>query len=293
MTEPTDRCPLAGVLAELGWKPEVLARRLNSFAAVQGRAERVHAKTPYKWLRGDRPRAPWPVLVAALVTDEVGRPVSAAELGWGSADAMEAVAASSGLVLPWTVAGSLRALRVVTDAGSMDRRILLTLLGAAVCAPAHEWLITGPDEVAALGRSSGSPLPMEAVDSLDAIVGQLRRMDDRLGSGTLLRLVRSHLQHVYELLDQRRYPEAVGRRLHASAGELLRLAGWLAFDSGRHPQAQRYWVAGLHAAHAAGDRALGANIVGSMSLQAKDLRQLRESVTCHSSGRGDLRAARG
>ncbi|MGH9217103.1 MAG: hypothetical protein ACRDZS_12660, partial [Acidimicrobiales bacterium] len=41
----------------------------------------------------------------------------------------------------------------------------------------------------------------------------------------------------------------------------------------------RYWVAGLHAAHAAGDRALGANIVGSMSLQAKDLRQLRESVT--------------
>lgn len=71
----------------------------------------------------------------------------------------------------------------------------------------------------------------------------------------------------------------MGRRLHATAGELLRLAGWLAFDSGRHPQAQRYWIAGLHAAHAAGDRALGANVVGSRSLQAKDLGQLRESVT--------------
>ncbi|MFN2496916.1 MAG: hypothetical protein ABR608_13565, partial [Pseudonocardiaceae bacterium] len=229
MTETTSASPLAEVLAELGWTPEVLGRRLNSFAVLQGRAERVHAKTPYKWLRGDRPRSPWPVLVAALVTDELGRPVSTPELGWDGSDTMEAVAASSGLVLPWTAAGSLRALRVVTDAGGMDRRILLTLLGVAACAPAHEWLITGPDEGAALERSSGSPLPMEAVDSLDAIVGQLRRMDDRLGSGTLLRLVRSHLQHVEELLDQRRYPEAVGRRLHTTAGELLRLAGWLSF----------------------------------------------------------------
>ena len=50
------------VLTELGWKPETLARRLNSFAALQGRAERVHVKTPYKWLRGDRPRAPWVVI---------------------------------------------------------------------------------------------------------------------------------------------------------------------------------------------------------------------------------------
>ncbi|MGH3931437.1 MAG: hypothetical protein ACRDTF_15875, partial [Pseudonocardiaceae bacterium] len=46
-----------------------------------------------------------------------------------------------------------------------------------------------------------------------------------------------------------------------------------------HPQAQRYWVAGLHAAHAAGDRALGANIVRSMSEQADDLGHIRAAVT--------------
>ena len=104
-------------------------------------------------------------------------------------------------------------------------------------------------------------------------------MDDQVGSGTLLYLVRAHLRHVVGLLEQRRYPDSVGRRLYATAGELMRLGGWLSFDSGQHPQAQRYWVAALHAAHAAGDRALGANVVGSMSLQAKDLGQLRESVT--------------
>jgi hypothetical protein len=61
MTDSTS--VLAVVLTELGWKPEVLARRLNSVATVHGRPERVHAKTPYKWLRGDRPRSPWPALI--------------------------------------------------------------------------------------------------------------------------------------------------------------------------------------------------------------------------------------
>lgn len=54
MTDSTN----ASMLTELGWTPAVLARRLNSFAARHGRSERVHAKTPYKWLRGDWPRSP-------------------------------------------------------------------------------------------------------------------------------------------------------------------------------------------------------------------------------------------
>lgn len=59
MTESTTTHPLARVLTELGWKPEVLARRLNNFAALHGRGERMHVKTPYKWLHGTAPRAQW------------------------------------------------------------------------------------------------------------------------------------------------------------------------------------------------------------------------------------------
>ncbi|HKR48275.1 MAG TPA: hypothetical protein VJT72_01630 [Pseudonocardiaceae bacterium] len=276
MTDLTNTSTLARVLTELGWTPTVLARRLNSFAALHGRNERIHAKTPYKWLRGDQPRSPWPALTTTLLTDELQRPVTTADLGWGGTD-VEAVSAISGLILPWTVAGSLHATRVVTDAGNMDRRIVLTLLGATACAPAHEWLLAR--SATGVARCSGLPLPAGVVDDLDDIVGRLRRMDDQLGSGTLLHLVRANLRHVLGLLDQRRYTDSVGRRLHATAGELMRLGGWLSFDSGHHPQAQRYWIAALHAAHAAGDRALGANVVGSMSLQAKDLSQIRESAT--------------
>ncbi|MGH8920496.1 MAG: hypothetical protein ACRD0H_19550, partial [Actinomycetes bacterium] len=69
------------------------------------------------------------------------------------------------------------------------------------------------------------------------------------------------------------------QRLYATAGEAMRLSGWCALEGGHQPQDQRYWIAALHAAHTAGDRALGANVVRFMSEQAEDLGQIRESVT--------------
>jgi tetratricopeptide (TPR) repeat protein len=269
--------PLADLLAEVGWQAETLAHRLNGFATRHGYPNRVHPKTPYKWItRGETPRAPWPDLVAALISEELGRLVQPADLGWPSGET-EALSAMTGLVLPWTAQGSLHALHVVADAEPMHRRLFLTLLGTAVTSPAHEWLIAHPaDDVA---RGSGQHVSNEVVDHLDHITDGLRRLDDELGSGQVLGLVREHLRTVTDLLDNRRYTDLVGQRLHATAAELLRLAGWLSFDAGRHPQAQRYWVAALHTAHAAGDRATGANILGFMSCQAKDLGQVREAIT--------------
>jgi hypothetical protein len=103
-------------------------------------------------------------------------------------------------------------------------------------------------------------------------------MDDSLGGGRTLRLVWEHLDTVLDIIENRHYSDAIGRRLHSSAGELLRLAGWLFFDSGNHAQAQRFWIAALHEAHSAGDRALGANVLGFMSCQAKDVEEVRAAV---------------
>lgn len=288
MNERAPGDALGAVLAELGWTPETLARRLNGFAALQGRAERIHPKTPYKWLRGERPRSPWPALAAALLSGERDAPVSAADLGWPGT-ATPAVPAISGLVLPWTVSASLHAARVVAEAGPVDRRIFLTLMGSGLAAPAHEWLIARPDVDTA--RGCGPPVTGAVVDHLDAIAGQLRHMDDQIGGQTLLPLVRAHLRHVLGLLDRRRYDDSVGRRLHATAAELMRLGGWSAFEAGDHPQAQRSWIAALHAAHASGDRALGAHIVSSMSIQAKDLGQIREAVTLAETARAGYAGA--
>ncbi|MGH3814316.1 MAG: hypothetical protein ACRDUV_18005 [Pseudonocardiaceae bacterium] len=40
MTDSTSGSPLAGVLAELGWRPEVLARRANGRIGARGGAGR-------------------------------------------------------------------------------------------------------------------------------------------------------------------------------------------------------------------------------------------------------------
>ncbi len=264
------------LLAQLGWQSEELARRLNDYAERQGRPERLHLKTPYKWKKGDTPRAPWPTLTCALLSHQTGQTFTPEDLGW-TADGIDAVPASAGLTLPWTAAGALQATGVVNEAGNMYRRMFLTLLGSALTAPAHEWLIAQP--ATDVASTTGRDLSGDIVEHLDMITTGLRRMDDHLGGGQTLGLVRQHLSAVVDLLEHRRYTETVGRRLHATAGELLRLAGWLSFDDGHHSQAQRFWVAALHEAHAAGDRGLGANILGFMSCQAKDLGQIRQAIT--------------
>ncbi len=168
------------VLGTLGWSCEHLARRLNGYAAACGLQERVHIKTPYKWINGAHPAAPWPSLIAALVTEELGRPITPTDLGWRG-DTTVLVPANADLTLPWTAAGSLRAVRTIAQAGPMDRRALLLLMGTAATAPAHDWLIARM--VDDLDRPDGAPLPVEIVDDVDVITSRLRRMDDRLGGG--------------------------------------------------------------------------------------------------------------
>jgi tetratricopeptide (TPR) repeat protein len=255
---------------------EQLARRLNRQAAQCGITKRVDPKTPYKWLRGSRPRPPWPDLTAAVLTHALGRTVDAAELGWARSDGVFGVPADTGLNLPWTAAGALDAAEEVTDTGSMDRRVFVHLTGGALTGPALEWLLARP--ATDVGHLAGRRVQAQHVDAIETMTAQLRRMDDRLGGGTVLDLIPAQVRHVRSLLTDHSYTESIGTRLHAAAAELLRLGGWLSYDAGLQAQAQRYWLAALRAAHAAGDRAIGANVLGFMSNQAKDIDLYSEAV---------------
>ncbi|MGW4370299.1 hypothetical protein ACWEKT_32105 [Nocardia takedensis] len=271
---------LATSLADLGWTPESLARRLIEFASLHGQRQYVNEKTPYKWLKGHRPRAPWPQLIAALLSAELARPISPESLGWpvtGATGQQPLLPAHSGLALPWTFDGAVHAMRAVTEADPMERRIFLTAMGAAMSAPAHEWLIAAP--IPYLTRTGKSRrVNIGTVDELDNMNASLRRLDDGGGGEAVLTMVRAHLRQVVGLIEHSSYTDQVGRRLFSNAGELLRLAGWLAFDAGQHPRAQRFWIGALRAAHTAGDQALAANTLGFMSCQAKDIREPREAV---------------
>ncbi len=57
------------------------------------------------------------------------------------------------------------------------------------------------------------------------------------------------------------------------------VARWAAFDAGQPSLSQRYYVAGLRAAHSADDRFLGAHILGSMACQAAREGHPQEAIT--------------
>jgi hypothetical protein len=191
------------------------------------------------------------------------------DLTEGRGDAASPLLVGTGFSAPWTVDGTLVTAHEVSEVSPVDRRSFLLLTGAALTTPAHEWLIARPlDDVS---RSVGRTVEPRFVDSLDDITAKLRRMDDQMGGGALIDLVRAQISFVARLIREGRYTDSLGRRLHGTLGELLRLGGWVSYDDGNLAQAQRFWISSLHAAHTAGDTALGANVLGFMSEPAWNL----------------------
>ncbi|MFI9507311.1 hypothetical protein [Nocardia sp. NPDC052566] len=288
------RSLLAQALQELNWTSETFAHKLIQYANLHGRSNYLHPKTPYKWVSGHHPRPPWPQLTAELLSAQLRRHITPTDLGWtatGHGEHPHPLAADSGLTGPWTVERALHSMHAVTDADPMERRTFLILTGAAMGSAAHQWLLA-TEEAPDLAHSGGTRrIQISTVDELDLMAGGLRRLDDHGDGDSLLPVVRAHLRHVVELLESGTYTNTVGRRLYSIAGELLRLAGWLCFDSGAHARAQRCWLAALRAAHVAGDRALAANVIGCMSCQAKDIGEVDQAVTLAESALAGYRRA--
>jgi len=270
---------LRALLHRAALTPEQFARRLNHKSSELGLPNRIDPKTPYKWMKGVTPRQPWPTLATALLSAILGTRIGPEDLGWEVTDSgVNCVPADCGLDVPWSTAGALRAAREVVEVDPVDRRLFLQLTGTALTAPALEWLLAHTDGHGA-GRPAGRRVVHDThVDAIEQVTDQFRRMDDQFGGGAVLDVVQSQTKFVLNLLANYRYSSGVGQRLYGAAGELMRLGGWVSFDAGLQSRAQRLWLAALRCSHAAGDRALGANILGCMSIQAMNLRLHGEAV---------------
>ncbi|MEV7907225.1 XRE family transcriptional regulator [Streptomyces anulatus] len=81
-------------------------------------------------------------------------------------------------------------------------------------------------------------------------------------------VLESLLKSVTDLLDERRHGARDKTRLHALAAKLAQEVGWHRFDLGRHAEAARYWIGGLHSTHELGDIDAGAGLLSDLAYQA-------------------------
>ena len=119
----------------------------------------------------------------------------------------------------------------------------------------------GPRPPRARRRLSGPEL-----DLLESTTVMFRQWDAQCGGGLRRKAVVGQLHEVTDLLQEPQ-PAATARRLFRCAAELAELAGWMSYDVGLQPTAQKYFVLALHAAKEAGDKPLGAYVLSSMSRQ--------------------------
>ncbi|HEY2763857.1 MAG TPA: helix-turn-helix transcriptional regulator [Pseudonocardiaceae bacterium] len=181
------------------------------------------------------------------------------------------------LVAPWNHRGTVEAAILLSGGGRVKRRVFLSLTGPALTAPAHQWLVHEPE--ALVSGLTGHRVSAELVARLRAMAAELRQMDDVAGGGSVLAMAQHLFGWVTGLLDRASYGEHTGRALYALLAELGQLCGWSAFDMGEQGLAQRYYIAGLRAAHSADDRPFGAHILADMAKQATSQGQPVDAVT--------------
>lgn len=263
---PDANAALAGHIAEAGISHAGLAHRVVALAVRRGLpAPQFNHASVARWLRGEQPRGRTPDLLAEVFTGLLGREVTRADLGMRPSS----VPPDLGLAYELDLNAAVDA---ATDLYGTDvhRRNMLArcaYTAVAYLVPALRWM-TAP--AASLTDRAGSRRVGEAnVVAIREVTATFRRLDNLFGGGYARSTVVQYLaDEVGPLLREGSYTAQTGRGLFSAAAEMTLLAGWMAFDLEQHPIAQRYLIQALRLAHAAGDQALGGEVLAAMSCQA-------------------------
>ncbi|MFI8190415.1 hypothetical protein ACIF8T_16660 [Streptomyces sp. NPDC085946] len=260
-----------------GWSKGELARQVNRRARQLG-AHHISTDTSRvrRWLDGENPREPIPRILSELFSERFGVVVSVEDLGLRTARQSPS---ATGVDLPWTGPQTVAQLSEFSRSDLMLARrgflgsSLALSAGPALIEPMQRWLVPSP----AAPRSAPDPAPAASgrirgrlsqpeLELLESTTEMFRRWDAQCGGGLRRKAVVGQLHEVTDLLQEPQ-PETTTRRLFKVAAELAELAGWMSYDVGLQPTAQKYFVLALHAAKEAGDRPLGSYVLSSMSRQ--------------------------
>ncbi|MGH3869466.1 MAG: hypothetical protein ACRDQ4_25845 [Pseudonocardiaceae bacterium] len=267
---------LSQLLAGVSWSGERLAREI---CRVLGTGA-VHPTAPYKWLKGHQPRRDEVRQATAFVLSQASsRLITVGEL-WPGCTPQDSrlIPATVGMEVPWTLAGTLAVAHDWLLGGLMDRRVFMVVGGPALTELVWAAVNTEPARLAA--ALNGGQVGATLIEQVEETIPRLRQLDDQQGGGgTNLIYVNAQFQAVAHLLQRAEHGGQVTRRLLVAWAELGQLAGWMAADTLRHGLAQRYYLTALRAAHNAGDKALGANVLSMMAFNAASREEPADAIS--------------
>jgi hypothetical protein len=273
----TDKRPnelLGSWFVRSGWSKGELARQVNRRARQLG-ANHISTDTSRvrRWLDGENPREPIPRILSELFSERFGCVVAVEDLGLRAAHQSPSV---SGVDLPWTgpqtvalISEYSRSDLMLARRGFLGSSLALSA-GPALIEPMQRWLVPSPtsreEPEPAASMRRGGRLSKPELDLLESTTVMFRQWDAQCGGGLRRKAVVGQLHEVTDLLQEPQ-PAATNTRLFKVAAELAELAGWMSYDVGLQPTAQKYFVLALHAAKEAGDKPLGSYVLSSMSRQ--------------------------
>ncbi len=250
----------------VGWSPERLAPRINRALGPSRRDRWVTPSAVYKWRDHNAvPREPLPAIVAGVLAEALGEPLTVDQLWQGRAAASELwVPADFGLDLAWTQTGTVELLNVVRG-DQVERRQFLPIAGLPLLTPALEWEKTEPGILrAVLGGDRVTPKLLNLIESDVRTLGEI---DDDQSSAFALDRLLGEYQFVARVVRNGTYDVNTGIRLLTALAELARLTAFQHFDRDQHGAAQRYYLTAMRVSHAAGDRLHSAHSLVLLSWQ--------------------------
>ncbi|WP_406076128.1 Tat pathway signal protein [Streptomyces virginiae] len=281
---------LEAAVHELGLPQERLAARFRAVAAENGATElaATNQSSITRWIAGTRPSGRAPSILAATLSQGLGRTVTLADIGLADIEDRD----------PRPPQWSADTLTTLVDLGStdldMDRRRVLagsaySIAGLAI--PTTDWWNKASDRARARTPVATHTVTVQDVESVREMTAFFSRRDQQRGGRGAGRtaLVAYLRTDVAQYLAGRFPSEEVRRSMTSAAGELAYVAGWTAFDAGEHSVALHWFTLATQLAEEARDAPLAGHVLRAMAHQAVDLNQPAQAVRLSTASLADNR----